>query len=89
MIEEYVSFIKQFVESHKGVKIQNLSSVRPEMKGEKGKCNPSSSLDAKASFVSRCCTAGDRPAWERTAATHYQVLGSEAVTPGLSVGQRV
>jgi hypothetical protein len=40
-------------------------------------------------FVSRCCTAGDRPAWERLATTHYQVLGSEAVTSGLSVGQRV
>ncbi|MDR2667141.1 MAG: hypothetical protein LBB34_03470 [Holosporales bacterium] len=26
MIDEYVSFIKQFVENHKGVKIQNLSS---------------------------------------------------------------
>jgi group II intron reverse transcriptase/maturase len=26
MIEEYVSFIKRFVESHKGVKVQNLSS---------------------------------------------------------------
>jgi hypothetical protein len=40
-------------------------------------------------FVSCYCTAGDRPAWESLASTHYQVLGSEAVTSGLSVGQRV
>lgn len=40
-------------------------------------------------FVSCCCRVGDRPTWESVASTHYQVLGSEVVTRGLSVGQRV